>query len=147
MKTKKSSARNDSKIKVHSIDYGYDSPCPPVFELANHFSKWGRFDCDYNMLPTRSSRRAFIKEYLQSLAKYKESNNNVTETEVEELMAEVDRFRGLPGFYWGVWVLVQATISLVDFDCVAYSKVRLAEFWDWCAEEDGNRLREGKTYY
>jgi len=96
------------------------------------------------MLPTRSLRRAFIKEYLQSLAKYKESDKEVTETEVEELVAEVDRLRGLPGYYWGVWALVQATISLIDFDCVSYSKVRLAEFWDWRAEEDGSRVREGR---
>lgn len=130
-------------MKVHFIDYEYAAPCPPAFDLANHFSEWGGFDCDYNMLPTRSTRRAFIEEYLQSFAKYK-SNKHVTKAEVEEMMAEVDRFRGLPGFYWGIWALVQATISLIDFDCTAYSKVRLAEFWAWHEEENGSRICAGK---
>lgn len=128
---------------MHFIDYEYASPCPPAFDLANHFSEWGGFDCDYTMLPTRFTRRAFIEEYLRSFKKYK-PDRNIAENEVEELAAEVDRYRGLPGFYWGIWALVQATISFIDFDCIAYSKVRLAEFWAWRAEEDGSRLGAGK---
>lgn len=52
------------------IDYEYASACPAAFDLANHFSEWGGTDCDYNMLPPRSTRRAFIEEYLQSCARF-----------------------------------------------------------------------------
>jgi ethanolamine kinase len=136
------SAGDSSNTKVHFIDYEYVSPCPPAFDLANHFSEWGGLDFDYNMLPTQATRRAFIEEYLRSFANYR-PNKDVMQTEVEELMTEVDRFRGLPGFYWGIWALVQATISYIDFDCTAYSKVRLAEFWAWREEEDGIRSKSG----
>jgi len=48
-------------------------------------------------------------------------------------MAEVDRFRGIPGLYWGIWALIQATISQIDFDYAAYAPIRLKEYWDWRA--------------
>lgn len=47
------------------------------------------------------------------------------------LMAEVDRFRGAPGFYWGVWALIQAEISTIDFDYANYAVLRLDEYWNW----------------
>ena len=53
-------------------------------------------------------------------------------------------FRGIPGFYWGIWALIQATISQIDFDYGAYAEVRLGEYWAWRGEEDGAREREGR---
>lgn len=53
------------------------------------------------------------------------------EAEVEQLFAAVDKFRGIPGLYWGVWALIQATISQIDFDYAKYAEVRLAEYWGW----------------
>lgn len=64
-------------------------------------------------------------------------------TEVEKVLKEVDKFRGIPGFYWAVWSLVQATISTIEQDYVPYSHLILAVFWAWREEEDGTRLREG----
>ena len=55
----------------------------------------------------------------------------MTEEEVEMLMAEVDLFRGVPGFYWGIWALIQATISQIDFDYAQYALVRLGEYNAW----------------
>lgn len=46
-------------------------------------------------------------------------------------MDEVDQFRGAPGFYWGIWALIQATISQIDFDYASYAEVRLGEYWAW----------------
>jgi len=59
-------------------------------------------------------------------------------------MAEVDAFRGMPGLYWGIWALIQATISEIDFDYASYAEVRLAEYWSWKAETDGTRERNGQ---
>jgi ethanolamine kinase len=53
------------------------------------------------------------------------------------LFAEVDAFRGIPGFYWGVWALVQAGISQIDFDYASYAEVRLGEYWAWRGEGGG----------
>lgn len=50
---------------------------------------------------------------------------------MKRLMEEVDVFRGVPGFYWGIWALIQDTISQIDFDYAAYAEIRLGEYWSW----------------
>jgi hypothetical protein len=50
---------------------------------------------------------------------------------------------GIPGFYWGVWALIQATISQIDFDYASYAELRLGEYWAWKAESDGSRKQNG----
>lgn len=130
---------------VTFIDYEYATPSPAAFDLANHFAEWGGFDCDYNVLPTRSQRREFIAEYMRSYVSLLPPTQKLDEaSEAEKLFAEVDVFRGLPGFYWGIWALIQATISEIDFDYAAYAEVRLGEYWAWRAEEDGTRAASGK---
>lgn len=137
------SAKKSLKGRVDFIDYEYAVPCPAAFDLVNHISEWGGYDCDYNMLPTRATRRAFIEEYIQSFSKYKPLTST-TEKSVEGLLVEVDRFRGIPGFYWGIQALIQDAISSVEFDWNSYAEVRLAEFWAWQEEENGTRAREGR---
>lgn len=63
---------------------------------------------------------------------------------VDRLSWEVDVYRGVPGLYWGIWALIQATISQIDFDYASYAEVRLQEYWDWRAEEEGTRKKEGR---
>ena len=46
--------------------------------------------------------------------------------------------------YRGICSLIQATISEFDFDHKKYSDLRLGEYWDWRAETDGSRAKEGK---
>lgn len=149
---------------VSFIDYEYATPCPAAFDIANHFAEWGGFSCDYSVLPTRSQRRAFIKEYLASFSRHSpgpnleetEGSDDSEQTDVSggssnregiefsesRLFKEVDLFRGIPGLYWGVWALIQAEISQIDFDYGSYAEVRLSEYWAWRAERDGSREGE-----
>ena len=128
------------------IDYEYASPVPAAFDIANHFAEWGGFGCDYNALPTRSQRRGFIADYLDSYCSF--HPNFGTQTDLcmlnKQLVEDVDRFRGVPGFYWGIWALIQATISQIDFDYASYAETRLGEYWAWRAEEDGSRAMRGQ---
>lgn len=147
------------------IDYEYASPSPAAFDLANHFAEWGGFACDYKVLPTCAQRRDFIETYIKAFFSYQDEDGpspdrngsaGVQEQrvsdgdmariqdEVGKLMAEVDSFRGVPGFYWGIWSLIQATISEIDFDYANYAEIRLGEYHAWRAELDGSRQREGK---
>lgn len=113
--------------------------------MANHFAEWGGFDCDYSALPTRSVRRAFIDEYLGSYTIHTPLPPDMDrQPNVEQLFKEVDAYRGVPGLYWGIWALIQATISQIDFDYASYAEVRLQEYWDWRAEEEGTREQQGR---
>jgi ethanolamine kinase len=71
-------------------------------------------------------------------------NRSYKESELDELFDQVDRFRGVPGFYWGIWALIQAQISLIDFDYAAYAEVRLGEYWAWKREFTGEREKSGE---
>jgi ethanolamine kinase len=127
---------------VSFIDYEYAVPCPAAFDIANHFAEWGGYDCDYNMLPTRSIRRAFLNEYLASFGSH--SGESIDGSVLNKLAQDVDRYRGMPGLYWGIWALIQATISQIDFDYASYAEVRLGEYWAWREETEGTRKRAGK---
>jgi ethanolamine kinase len=135
-----------AKETVSFIDYEYATPSPAAFDIANHFAEWGGFDCEHHLLPTKAQRLDFIREYVQSYFAHLGNGNPAAdqEAEVRQLFAEVDVFRGIPGFYWGIWALIQATISQIDFDYASYAEVRLGEYWAWRAESDGSRVASGK---
>jgi ethanolamine kinase len=88
------------EVQVHFIDYEYATPSPAAFDIANHFAEWGGYDCDYNMMPTRSVRRKFLTEYVQSYNLHEGIGGASEEEIVDKLFRDVDRFRGIPGFYW-----------------------------------------------
>ncbi|QIX01650.1 hypothetical protein AMS68_007167 [Peltaster fructicola] len=135
---------------VSFIDYEYATPSPAAFDIANHFAEWAGFDCDHSACPTRSVRRDFIQHYVLSF--YQEAIAELEHPGVEidmkaaitQLYDQVDACRGLPGFYWGVWSLIQAEISQIDFNYAEYAQIRLGEYWAWKSEDDGSRARDGR---
>ncbi|KAF3312059.1 hypothetical protein TWF173_007553 [Orbilia oligospora] len=137
---------------VKFIDYEHSTYCPQAFDLANHFSEWTGFDCDYNLLPTASTRREFIREYLRSYQNATKQPSiegdqlEVSEEEVSRLLSEVDSYRGFPGFYWGLCAVIQthASTGSIDFDYAGYAELRFAEYRAWREEEDGTRATNGK---
>lgn len=139
----KDSASSDLRdgLEVSFIDYEYATPCPAAFDIANHFAEWGGYDCDYTMLPTKSIRHEFLRVYLESYKAH--SDHPLSDTMLDVLHDEVDRYRGMPGLFWGIWALIQATISQIDFDYASYAEVRLGEYFAWRAEENGSRAKQG----
>lgn len=142
------SASNKPKTisSVSFIDYEYATPVPAAFDLANHFAEWGGFECDYDALPTRSQRRDFISDYLDSYFRFRPEIDGKKDISAlkQQLCEDVDHFRGIPGFYWGIWALIQTTISQIDFDYASYAGIRLGEYWAWKAEGDGSRGSNGE---
>ncbi|KAH8663030.1 kinase-like domain-containing protein [Tricladium varicosporioides] len=137
---------NAPETVVSFIDYEYATPSPAAFDIANHFAEWGGFDCEHHLLPTKSQRRDFINVYVRSYFTHMgDDKANIDEqAESRQLFEEVDMFRGIPGFYWGIWALIQATISQIDFDYASYAEIRLGEYWAWRAELDGSRESAGE---
>lgn len=96
------SASEDSTTTVHFIDYEYATPSPAAFDIANHFAEWAGYDCDFNMMPTRTVRRQFLTEYVKSYAHHQGIPESSQKSIVDQLFDDVDRFRGIPGLYWYV---------------------------------------------
>ncbi|PWY89738.1 putative ethanolamine kinase [Aspergillus heteromorphus CBS 117.55] len=137
-------ADGDATATVNFIDYEYATPSPAAFDIANHFAEWGGYDCDYNMMPTRTVRHQFLSEYVRSYSHHRGIPEESQPEIVERLYEDVDRFRGIPGLYWGVWSLIQAQISQIDFDYASYAEVRLGEYYAWRRELDGSRAQAGE---
>lgn len=97
----KSATSKDEAETVSFIDYEYATPSPAAFDIANHFAEWAGYDCDYNLVPTRSVRRGFIEEYVQSYSEHASLGTSKEEA-ADRLYKDVDRYRGIPGFYWYV---------------------------------------------
>ena len=140
----KTPVNGEKREDVNFIDYEYAVPAPAAFDLANHFAEWGGFDCDYSVLPTRAIRRAFLSEYLASYKKHLVDGIDDKEADLESLFKTVDHFRAIPGLYWGIWALIQATISQIDFDYAEYAEIRLGEYFAWREEVEGTRVKQGK---
>jgi ethanolamine kinase len=134
--------KSDPKT-VRFIDYEYATACPVAFDIANHFAEWGGYDCDYTMLPNQSVRSSFLEEYLAT-STMGSRRTRVEDDAVRSMLKQVDDFRGIPGLYWGIWALIQATISQIDFDYASYAEVRLGEYFAWREEADGIRRAQGR---
>ncbi|KAK5164827.1 uncharacterized protein LTR77_009491 [Saxophila tyrrhenica] len=144
-------SNGDNKERpVCFIDYEYSTPGPAAFDISNHFAEWAGFECDHGAVPTKSQRRDFLKNYIGSFRVHAIDLEQTMSYEIDlqkdidQLYDQIDQFRGLPGFYWGIWALIQATISQIDFDYTTYAEDRLGEYFAWKAEEDGSRAKEGK---
>lgn len=135
---------------VSFIDYEYSTPGPAAFDIANHFAEWAGFDCEHEFVPTKSQRRDFLKHYVGSFRYHSISDEDTItvdidfQQDIDQLYNQIEDFRGLPGFYWGIWALIQAMISQIDFDYPTYAEKRLGEYWAWKAESEGSRKRDGK---
>ncbi|KAL1973543.1 hypothetical protein VTN31DRAFT_6178 [Thermomyces dupontii] len=140
------SSKDRDVEEVHFIDYEYATPSPAAFDIANHFAEWAGYDCDFTRIPSRSVRREFLAEYVRSYIQHggKGVSPENEQEVIDKLLHDVDRYRGIPGFYWGVWALIQATISQIDFDYASYAESRLGEYWAWRCEQDGSRAAAGK---
>ncbi|KAF5584387.1 ethanolamine kinase [Fusarium pseudocircinatum] len=136
-------ADDEAAPTVDFIDYEYATPSPAAFDVANHFAEWAGYDCDYSAVPRQDQRLAFVREYIKSY--FSLTGEEVDEEEeVRKLMTEVDAYRGVPGFYWGIWSQIQAVISKIDFDYAQYAELRLSEYWAYKGEEDGSRKASGQ---
>ena len=146
---------DEDVVDVGFIDYEYATAAPSAFDIANHFAEWGGFDCDFSVLPTRAQRRDFLQAYLRSYYEHlrgcgssqlsgsdgneRGKTGEDLQEDLKQLSGQIDAFRGLPGFYWGIWALIQSMISQIDFDYASYAEIRLSEYWAWKAEWEGSR--------
>lgn len=115
---------------IQFIDYEYMLPAPRAFDIANHFAEWQGFDCNRSAIPEPSVSNpvmvSWCKGYLNDM--------NAPEDKVRGLIDEIACYYGMPGFYWGIWAMIQSELSTIDFNYADYGKLRLEEYWLWKAQ-------------
>ncbi|KAF9425825.1 hypothetical protein BGZ76_003056 [Entomortierella beljakovae] len=129
---------NEAKDDAFFIDYEYGSYSYRGFDIANHFNEWAGFECEYQNYPSKEVQLKWFRSYLEtSKSEGSDSNSNnsgiseneVSEEDVENLYREVNKFALASHFYWGVWALVQAQLSDIDFDYMPYAVLRFNEYY------------------
>ncbi|EGW30115.1 uncharacterized protein SPAPADRAFT_52945 [Spathaspora passalidarum NRRL Y-27907] len=119
---------NENPIKF--IDYEYMLPAPRGFDIANHFAEWQGFNCDRSAIPNPSIDNPVMTHWVRAYLDDMQASNE----QVGAVIDEIKLFYGMPGFYWGIWGMIQSELSLIEFDYAEYASLRLGEYWDWKKE-------------
>ena len=111
--------------KISFIDFEYGNVNYTPFDIGNHFSEFvGIMDVmDYEKYyPKEDFQKKWIKVYLQSYY----DDENVTDDQIHKMYVLVQKFALCAHLHWGLWALVQAKHSLLDFDFLDYALQRFA---------------------
>lgn len=113
-----------TEAQLHLIDFEYGCYNHRGFDLGNHFNEWAGFDCFYEQYPDDAQQRLFLRTYAQASGLVGESGGDDV---IDALVVEANVFSLASHLYWGIWALIQAKYSTIDFDYLAYHGLRLAE--------------------
>uniref|UniRef100_A0A8C2XEF8 Ethanolamine kinase n=1 Tax=Cyclopterus lumpus TaxID=8103 RepID=A0A8C2XEF8_CYCLU len=123
---------HNSTDKFMLIDFEYSSYNYRGFDFGNHFCEW-MYDYTYNQwpfykarpenYPTREQQLHFIRGYLAEQRRHSEMIMDQTQIE-EEMITEANRYALASHFLWGLWSIIQAKISKIEFGYMDYAICR-----------------------
>ncbi|XP_046862582.1 probable ethanolamine kinase isoform X2 [Xenia sp. Carnegie-2017] len=106
------------KDDVSFIDHEYGTYNYCVFDIGNHFNEFGGVvvDPDYSLYPDKEFQMKWLRMYVSEKAKIQGCDDLRSEEDIELLQAQVNKFSVVSHLLWGVWGLLQANFSTIDFD-------------------------------
>ncbi|KAA0149869.1 hypothetical protein FNF29_05694 [Cafeteria roenbergensis] len=116
--------------RVQLLDFEYAAPNARAFEWANHFCERAGFDFDLEAGYPRalSDKLPFLERYVMetrpALLGDAASCDAARRAFFEELGAQTDRFALASHCFWGLWAVVQARWSPIEFDFELYARMR-----------------------
>uniref|UniRef100_W5NE30 ethanolamine kinase n=2 Tax=Lepisosteus oculatus TaxID=7918 RepID=W5NE30_LEPOC len=121
---------NEKEGKVKFIDYEYTGYNHQAYDIGNHFNEFaGINDVDYSCYPDKSLQMEWLRAYLEAYKEYKTHSSEVSDKEVEVLYVQVNRFALASHFFWGLWALIQAKYSTIEFDFLGYAILRFYQYF------------------
>ena len=121
--------------RVQFIDYEYGGYNYRIFDTINHFIEHSGFEVDIeNLYPNKDTQFAFFRAYFENFSDEflfgEHSQKNFDrETFLEEWYFLCNKWVIVSHLYWGVWAIIQSKFSLIDFDFLGYSKLRLSKYY------------------
>ncbi|KAF7731589.1 hypothetical protein EC973_009353 [Apophysomyces ossiformis] len=121
--------RLDRTGELVVVDFEYAGYNPRGFDIANHFCEW-MYDYHSDQpatfraekFPTDEEQLRFIEAYLKAL------DDPHDEAKTKNVQKEVSVWVMGSHLFWGLWGLIQASQSEIDFDYFSYSAQRLKAF-------------------
>ena len=123
------------------------------YDFANHFNEYAGFECDYSRYPSSGAQRLFFTHYLSAASAGGSASTSAAagstgngggrtaveaaqqpppeeerELQLQRMEAEANLFSLASHIYWGVWSLIQARYSPIEFDYLGYSETRWKEY-------------------
>ena len=131
---------NNEQREIVFVDVEYSNYNYRGFDIGNHFCEFSGFDYDMfeEKWPSKNQQYLFLHAYLE---KEKELIGDESTDSVDDLYAEVNQYALGSHLFWGLWAIIQARHSPINFDYLKYAKGRFTayfiakelvekEFWD-----------------
>lgn len=128
---------HSSTERLMLIDFEYSSYNYRGFDFGNHFCEWV-YDYTYNQwpfykatpenYPTREQQLHFIRSYLAEQRRYCDITIDQTQIE-EDMIIEANRYALASHFLWGLWSIIQAKISKIEFGYMDYAQCRFDAYF------------------
>uniref|UniRef100_A0A673ACB4 Ethanolamine kinase n=1 Tax=Sphaeramia orbicularis TaxID=375764 RepID=A0A673ACB4_9TELE len=126
-----------SNEKLMLIDFEYSSYNYRGFDFGNHFCEWV-YDYTYNQwpfykatpenYPTREQQLHFIRNYLTEKGTHSDTTKDQRQIE-EDMIIEANRYALASHFLWGLWSIIQAKISKIEFGYMDYALCRFDAYF------------------
>ncbi|KAM9301588.1 choline kinase alpha-like isoform 2-T2 [Gastrophryne carolinensis] len=130
---------NCDKHKLMLIDFEYSSYNYRGFDIGNHFCEWMYdythekfpfFKANFSRYPSKKQQLHFIASYMATFQPGYENQSNEERTKTElEMLTEINRFALASHFFWGLWSIVQAKISAIEFGYMEYAMARFDAYF------------------
>ncbi|XP_061493941.1 choline/ethanolamine kinase isoform X2 [Rhineura floridana] len=121
------------------IDFEYSSYNYRGFDIANHFcewvynyshDQWPFYKASPENYPSREQQLHFIHCYLEEAAGKDAPPSPQEQERIEgEMLLEISRFTRASHFFWGLWSILQAKISTIDFGYLEYAQCRFEAYF------------------
>ncbi|KAJ8343442.1 hypothetical protein SKAU_G00307710 [Synaphobranchus kaupii] len=116
---------NQAEGSVRFIDYEYADYNYQAYDIGNHFNEFaGVKNVDYSLYPSVELQRDWLAAYLESYKQAHGLPSLVSDEEVQGLYVKACKFSLVSHFLWGLWALLQARYSTIDFDFLRYALAR-----------------------
>lgn len=126
-----SEPENDDSLML--VDFEYSSYNYRGFDIGNHFCEWV-YDYTHEEwpfykarptdYPTRGQQLHFIRHYLAEVQKGQIHSEEEQKKLEEDLLIEVNRYALASHFFWGLWSILQASMSTIEFGYLEYAQSR-----------------------
>ncbi|XP_040184851.1 choline kinase alpha isoform X2 [Rana temporaria] len=130
---------NSEKQKLMLIDFEYSSYNYRGFDIGNHFCEWMYdytyekfpfFKANFSNYPSKKQQLHFISSYMAEFQPGLENLSNEEKSQIEnEMLIEVNRFALASHLFWGLWSIIQAKISSIEFGYMDYATARFDAYF------------------
>ncbi|XP_064634399.1 ethanolamine kinase 1-like isoform X2 [Lineus longissimus] len=116
--------------RAYFIDYEYGGVNPEAYDISNHFCEYAGIDeVNYELYPDEEYQKKWLRRFLEYKFQHVKRQDVVTEKDVQTLYVQTNQLALASHLFWGIWGLVQARYSTINFDYLDYAIVRMNEYF------------------